>query len=63
MTAKGMLHVIARLASKSSAAVAAGVPCSLWGEDDTRQIKSCERIDIEFRNPLYNSRIVALWRR
>ena len=45
------------------AAVAAGVPCSLWGEDDTRQIKPSDRIDVEFRNPLYNSRLSALWRR
>ena len=45
------------------AAVAVGVPCALWGEDDTRQIKPCDRIDVEFRNPLYNSRIAALWRR
>ena len=44
-------------------AVAHGAPCSLWGEDDTRQIKPCDRIDVEFRNPLYNSRIAALWRR
>ena len=45
------------------ATVAHGAPCSLWGEDDTRQIKPCDRIDAEFRNPLYNSRIAALWRR
>ena len=45
------------------AAVAHGAPCALWGEDDTRQIKPCDRIDVEFRNPLYNSRIADLWRR
>ena len=45
------------------AAVAAGAPCSLWGEDDTRQIKPCNRIDAEFRNPLYNSAVADLWRR
>jgi len=44
-------------------AVAHGAPCSLWGEDDTRQIKPCDRIDAEFRNPLYNSAVADLWRR
>ena len=51
------------LAREFFAAVAAGAPCSLWGEDDTRQIKPCDRIDIEFRNPLYNSAVADLWRR
>ena len=45
------------------AAVAHGAPCSLWGEDDTRQIKPCDRIDAEFRNPLYYSTVADLWRR
>ncbi|MBR2773301.1 MAG: hypothetical protein IKD78_15060, partial [Bacteroidales bacterium] len=55
-------HALA-LSREFFAAVAHGAPCSLWGEDDTRQTKPCDRIDIEFRNPLYNSRIAALWRR
>ena len=55
-------HALA-LSREFFATVAHGAPCSLWGEDDTRQIKPCDRIDVEFRNPLYNSRIAALWRR
>ena len=55
-------HALA-LSREFFATVAHGAPCSLWGEDDTRQIKPCDRIDVEFRNPLYNSRIADLWRR
>ena len=55
-------HALA-LAREFFAAVAAGAPCSLWGEDDTRQIKPCDRIDVEFLNPLYNSVVADLWRR
>ena len=55
--------VALNLAREFFAAVAAGAPCAMWGEDDTRQIKPCDRIDVEFRNPLYNSRIADLWRR
>ena len=44
-------------------AVATGRPCTLWGEDDTMQIRSREEIDPEFCNPLYNSRVASIWRR
>jgi hypothetical protein len=54
------LHSLA-LSREFFAAVAAGAPCAMWGEDDTRQIKPCDRIDVEFRNPLYNSAIANLW--
>ena len=55
--------VALNLAREFFAAVAAGAPCAMWGEDDTRQIKPCDRIDVEFRNPLYNSAVADLWRR
>ena len=55
-------HALA-LSREFFATVAHGAPCSLWGEDDTRQIKPCDRIDVEFRNPLYNSAVADLWRR
>lgn len=42
-------------------AVASGARCAIWGEDDTRRIAPSERIDPEFRNPLYSGRIAALW--
>ena len=50
------------LAQEFFAAVAAGMPCSLWGEDDTLRTALRERIDIEYLNPLYNRRIADLWR-
>ena len=49
------------LAREFFSAIASGVPCSLWGEDDTRQIRPRDRIDVEFRNPLYNDSIAAIW--
>ena len=50
------------IACEFFAAVAHGAPCSLWGEDDTLQIRPLVRIDVEFRNPLYNSRLANLWK-
>ena len=44
-------------------AVAENDECALWGEDDTLRIRSRERIDIEFRNPLYNRRLAEMWMR
>ena len=43
-------------------AVAENRPCAVWGEDDVRRILPKERIDVEFRNPLYNARLAAMWR-
>ncbi len=44
-------------------AVADGRPCTLWGEDDTCQLRHREEIDVEFRNPLYNSALANRWKR
>ena len=45
------------------AAVSHGKPCTLWGEDDTRRVCAVNQIDVEFRNPLYDQSLAALWRR
>ena len=44
------------------AVIANDTPCSLWGEDDTYRILPKDQIETEFLNPLYNSRIRALWK-
>lgn len=49
------------IAREFFAAVAAGDPCELWGEDDTFAIRSEERIDLEFRNPLYTRLLSSMW--
>ena len=45
------------------AVVSRGKPCTLWGEDDTRRVCAVNQIDVEFRNPLYDPSLAALWRR
>ncbi len=40
-------------------AILSDATATVFGEDDTRQIKSS--IDIEFRNPLYTERLQKLW--
>ena len=51
------------LARELFAAVADGVRCAVWGEDDTRRVMPRTAIDPEFLNPLFSSRMAELWRR
>ena len=51
------------LARAFFSAVSHGTPCTLWGEDDTRKVCAADRIEVEFRNPLYDSHLSSLWRR
>ena len=51
------------LAREFFAAIADGASCALWGEDDTRRLAPREDIDGEYLNPLYNARVVDLWRK
>ena len=51
------------LAREFFAAIADGASCALWGEDDTRLLAPREDIDGEYLNPLYNARVVDLWRK
>lgn len=44
-------------------AVASGAPCACWGEDGTWRILERERIDPEYRSPLYTPALAELWRR
>lgn len=44
-------------------AVAENRPCALWGEDDVMQLLPKDRIDVEFRNPLYNRVIAERWKK
>lgn len=44
-------------------AVASGAPCAYWGEDGTWRILERERIDPEYRSPLYTPAFAELWRR
>ena len=43
-------------------AVSRGIPCALWGEDDTQKICTVNQIDVEFRNPLYDQQLLSIWR-
>ena len=49
------------LAREFFAAVASGAPCTLWGEDDTMLVRPKDRIDAEFRNPLFSRTLAGLW--
>ena len=51
------------LARELFAAVSAGAPCALWGEDDTRRVLPRARIDPEYANPLYTPAMAERWRR
>ncbi len=42
-------------------AVASGAPCVYWGEDGTWRILERERIDPEYRSPLYTPALAELW--
>lgn len=44
-------------------AVASGAPCACWGEDGTWRVLERERIDPEYRSPLYTPALAELWRR
>ena len=44
-------------------AVASGAPCACWGEDGTWRVLERERIDPEYRSPLYTPAFAELWRR
>ena len=50
------------LARAFFSAVSRGTPCTLWGEDDTRKVCAADQIEVEFRNPLYDSQLSSLWR-
>ena len=50
-----------QLAREFFAAVASGAPCTLWGEDDTMLVRPKDRIDAEFRNPLFSRTLAGLW--
>ena len=51
------------LARAFFAAVSSDGGCASWGEDDTWRVLPRERIDEEFRNPLYDYRVRTLWQR
>jgi hypothetical protein len=53
--------IVTELASGFFEAIALGEKCMLWGEDDTMQIRPKDEIDIEFLNPLYQSRLARIW--
>ena len=44
------------------AAVANDDSCALWGEDATHRVRAKAEIEIELRNPLYNSVLLNIWR-
>jgi hypothetical protein len=58
-------HEITKIATELTSgffeAIALGEKCMLWGEDDTMQIRPKDEIDIEFLNPLYQSRLARIW--
>lgn len=43
-------------------AVLCGGESWIWGEDGTYKIAEKDAIDVEFRNPLYTTRLSELWR-
>lgn len=51
------------LARAFFAAVSSDGGCAVWGEDDTFRVMPRDRIDEDFRNPLFNDRVRALWQR
>lgn len=54
---------VAQMAQLFYTGVATGKPCGVWGEDDTLKIAVRERIDVEFRNPLFGKSLAELWRK
>ena len=58
----GLNDLSLSLARAFFSAVSRGTPCTLWGEDDTRRVCEADQIEVEFRNPLYDSQISSLWR-
>ena len=58
-----MHGTVLEIARQYFTSVAGGGECRLWGEDDTKQIRNAEEIDVEFRNPLFDHRLAGLWQK